>query len=443
MTTPRLFQADLEPADVVITGARLVDPGSGLDGEQLDIRVRDGVIAELGHDLDAPEVIDAQKLTVLPGLIDPHVHLRTPGQEDKEDIESGARAAAAGGFVAILAMPNTEPVVDSVPVLEALIARARAQACVATGFIASISRGLEGRQLTDMGALADAGAAAFSDDGRPIERAALLRRALQYSGITDLRLTLHEEDMSLAEGGQMHEGSVSAELGLLGHPSIAESVMIGRDIQIAAYEGIGLHICHVSAAESVSEIRRAKATGIEITAEVSPHHLCLTDEVVRRLDPSAGKMNPPLRSDADRAVLIDALRDGTLDCIATDHAPHRTLEKDVPWEQAPNGVIGLETALPAIYTHLVEPGLLGLTTVIERMTSGPARAFGLETPALRVGMPANLGVWDFGSEFVVEPPFRSKSENCAFTGQRLRGVCSLTIAGGAIAHRSLAAAVAS
>ncbi len=441
--TQRLFQADLEPADLVIAGARVVDPGSGIDGDAIDIRVQNGVIAEIGHDLDGPETIDARGLTVLPGLFDPHVHLRTPGQEDKEDVESGARAAAAGGFVAILGMPNTDPVVDSVPVLEALIARARAQSCIATGFIASISHGLSGSRLTDMGALADAGAAAFSDDGRPIERAALLRRALQYSRITDLRLTLHEEDMSLGEGGQMHEGAVSAELGLQGHPSIAESIMIGRDLQIAAYEGVGLHICHVSATESVTEIRRAKTAGLEVTAEVSPHHLCLTDDVVRRLDAASGKMNPPLRSESDRASLIEALRDGTLDCIATDHAPHRALEKDIPWEQAANGVIGLETALPAVYTYLVEPGLIGLSTIIERMTSGPAGAFGLETPAIRAGMPANLAVWDFGSEFVVQPPYRSKSTNCAFTGQRLRGVCSLTIAGGAVAHRSIGAAVAS
>ena len=443
MTVDRLFHAPSEPADLVISGARVVDPGSGLDGDALDLRIQNGVIAEIGQSLDGPEVIDARNLTVLPGLIDPHVHLRTPGQEAKEDIASGTQAAAAGGFAAILAMPNTTPVVDSVPILEGLIARARSQATVATGFIVAISRGLEGRELTDMGALADAGAAAFSDDGRPVERAALLRRALQYSRITDLRLTLHEEDTSLADGGQMHEGEVSAELGLQGHPSIAESIMIGRDIQIAAYEGTGLHICHVSAAESVAEIRRAKASGIEITAEVSPHHLCLTDETVRRLDPAAAKMNPPLRSAADRAALIEALQDGTLDCIATDHAPHLTLEKDVPWEQAPNGVIGLETALPAVYTHLVEPGLIGLSTAIERMTSGPAAAFGLEAPTIRVGSPANLAVWDFSSEFVVEPPYRSRSLNCAFAGQRLRGVCSLTIVDGGVAHRTIDAVVAS
>ncbi len=443
MSPARLFQAPAEPADLVISGARVVDPGSGLDGDALDVRIQNGVVAEIGRGLEGPEVIDAAGMTVLPGLIDPHVHLRTPGQELKEDIESGTRAAAAGGFAAILAMPNTSPTVDSVPVLEGLIARAHAQARVATGFIVAISRGLEGRELTDMGSLADAGAAAFSDDGRPIERAALLRRALQYSRITDLRLTLHEEDMSLADGGQMHEGAVSAELGLQGHPSIAESTMIGRDIQIAAFEGTGLHICHVSAAESVAEIRRAKAAGIDITAEVSPHHLCLTDEAVRQLDPASGKMSPPLRSAADRAALIEALQDGTLDCIATDHAPHLALDKEVPWEQAANGVIGLETALPAIYTHLVEPGLIGLSTVIERMTAGPATAFGLEQPTIRVGSPANLAVWDFGREFVVEPPYQSRSTNCAFAGQRLRGVCSLTIAGGSIAHRSVAAAVAS
>jgi dihydroorotase len=441
--TERLFAREAQPADLVIAGARVVDPGSGLDADVLDIRIRDGVIAEIGTGLEADETIDGQNLTVLPGLIDPHVHLRTPGAEDKESIESGSRAAAAGGFVAILAMPNTSPTVDSVEVLEALVARAREEAVVPTGFIASISRGLEGRELTEMGALADVGAAGFSDDGHPVERAGLLRRALQYSTITGLRLTLHEEDMSLGAGGQMHEGIVSAELGLQGHPSIAESTMIARDVQVSAYENVPLHICHVSARESVAEIRRAKRDGVAVTAEVSPHHLCLTDEEVRTLDPARFKMNPPLRSEADRQALIEALADGTLDCIATDHAPHRVLEKEVPWEAAANGVIGLETAFPAVYTTLVEPGLVSLSTVIERMTSGPAAAFGLATPAIRVGEPANLGVWDLGREFVVEPPYQSRSVNCAFAGRRLRGLCVATVARGTVVHRHALAAVAS
>jgi dihydroorotase len=433
----RLYQAPADPATLLIRGGRLVDPGSALDGDRLDVLVRDGVIAAIGPDLDAAgaEQLDARGLTITPGLVDPHVHLRTPGDEDEEDIVSGTRAAAAGGFTAILAMPNTDPVVDTPQVLDSLTLHAREQAAIPTGFFAAISLGQEGRQLTDMGALAARGAAGFSDDGHPVERAGLLRRALQYSRVTGLRLSLHEEDMTLAAGGQAHEGAVSAELGLHGHPSIAESVMIARDLAIARYEGAGLHICHVSAAESVAEIRRAKEIGLEVTAEVSPHHLCLTDEAVRPLDAARAKMNPPLRSAADRAALIDALADGTLDCVATDHAPHRSDEKELPFEEAANGVIGLETAFSAVYTHLIAPGLVSLATVIERMSMGPARAFGLQPPALRIGAPANLAAWDLARDWLVGPPYASRSTNCAFAGQLLRGTCTLTLAGGAIAHR--------
>jgi dihydroorotase len=233
----------------------------------------------------------------------------------------------------------------------------------------------------------------------------------------------------------MHEGAVSAELGLHGYPSIGESVMVGRDLQIARYEGAPLHLCHISAAESVAEIRRAKELGVAVTAEVSPHHLCLTDELVRDLDPSVSKMSPPLRSDADRAALVEALADGTLDCIGTDHAPHRAHEKEVPFEAAPNGVIGLETAFAAVYTHLVEPGLTPLATVLERMSTGPARAFGLAAPALRVGEVANLALWDLADRWVVGPPYASRSRNCAFAGRTLQGRCTMTVAGGSVAHR--------
>ena len=410
----RLTHREAPLANLLICGARLFDGGSGLEGVQLDVRVVDGTIAEIGSDLEADgaETIDAAGLTMTPGLVDPHVHLRTPGDEDVEDIASGTRAAAGGGFVAILAMPNTDPVVDSAAVLSGLIERAGDQAAVPTGFFAAISRGLEGRELVDMAELAARGAAGFSDDGRPVERAGMLRRALQYSRITGLKLTLHEEDMTLTAGSQMHEGAVSAELGLHGYPGIGESVMVGRDLQIARYEHAPLHLCHISAAESVAEIRRAKELGVEVTAEVSPHHLCLTDELVRDLDAAVSKMNPPLRSAADRAALIEALADGTLDCIATDHAPHRTREKEVPFEAAPNGVIGLETAFAAVYTELVAPGLVSLSTVIERMSAGPARAFDLPVPALRTGVPADLALWDLSESWLVAPPYASRSRNC-------------------------------
>ena len=434
----RLFRRDAQPASMRIVGARLYDGSSGLEGVQLDVRIVEGRIAEVGDRLEADglETIDGEGLTMTPGLIDPHVHLRTPGDEDEEDIASGTRAAAAGGFVAILAMPNTTPVVDSAAVLSGLIERAREQAAVATGFFASISRNLEGRELVDMGELAARGAAGFSDDGRPVERAGMLRRALQYSSVTGLKLSLHEEDLTLTAGAQMHEGAVSAALGLHGYPGIGESVMVGRDLQIARFEGAPLHLCHISAAESVAEIRRAKELGVEVTAEVSPHHLCLTDELVRELDPAVSKMSPPLRSAADRAALIEALADGTLDCIATDHAPHRTHEKEVPFEAAANGVIGLETAFAAVYTNLVAPGLVPLSTVIERMSAGPARAFALPVvPAIRVGEIANLALWNLGESWLVAPPYASRSRNCAFAGQTLQGRCTMTIADGAVAHR--------
>ena len=295
--TERLFQADAAPANVVIAGGRLVDPAAGFHGEAVDVRIEDGRIAEIGRDLQHPdaETIDASGLTVTPGLVDPHVHLRTPGDEEEEDIASGTRAAAAGGFVAILAMPNTSPVVDSAAVLTGLIDTARTQAVVATGFMCAITAGQLGRRLTEMGELADAGAAAFSDDGRPVADAGILRRALQYCSITGLKLALHEEDTSLSAGGQMHEGAVSAELGLRGWPGIAESTMIARDLGLARHEGAPLHICHVSVADSVAEIRRARERGAQVSAEVTPHHLCLTDESVRALDPATSKMNPPLR----------------------------------------------------------------------------------------------------------------------------------------------------
>jgi dihydroorotase len=440
--TERLFQADAAPANVIIAGGRLVDPAAGFHGEAVDVHVENGRIAEIGPDLHHPdaETIDAAGLTVMPGFVDPHVHLRTPGDEEEEDIASGTRAAAAGGFVAILAMPNTSPVVDSAAVLTGLIDTARSEAVVATGFMCAISAGQLGRRLSEMGELAAAGAAAFSDDGRPVADAGILRRALQYSSMTGLKLALHEEDTSLSTGGQMHEGAVSAELGLHGWPSVAESTMIARDLGLARHEGMPLHICHVSVADSVAEIRRARERGAQVSAEVTPHHLCLTDEAVRALDPAVSKMNPPLASAADRAALIDARADRTLDCIATDHAPHRDHEKDAPFEEAPFGVIGLETAFAAVYTHLVEPGhLLTLQTVIERMSSGPANAFGLPVPMLAVGHAADLTVWDLGATRKIEPPYASRSTNCAFAGQTLRGVCRLTVSGGRVAHRLIEA----
>ena len=417
------------PADTLtIRGARVIDPSSGLDGA-FDVAVVDGLIAELEPTIEA-----ARGLVLAPAFVDPHVHLRSPGREDEETIASGTAAAAAGGYGAILAMPNTDPVVDCAAVLGALIDQAREQAVIPTGFMASISKGLRGEELTEMAELARLGATAFTDDGHPVASAGLMRRALQYSAVTGRLLALHEEDRTLSRDGQMHEGAVSALLGLSGWPSIAESVMIERDCTLAAYERRPLHIMHLSARESVAAVRAAQERGVAVSAEVSPHHLCLTDEAVLTLDTNT-KMNPPLGSDDDRQALLAGLRDGTIACIATDHAPHARHEKEVPFEEAPFGVTGLETAFAALYTFLVEPGELPLELVLERMSAGPARAFGLPVPRIEVGQRANLVLLDLDASWrVTEAGFRSKSANSWLLGQTLRGAVVKTIAAGRVVY---------
>jgi dihydroorotase len=426
-----------EQHNVLIRGARVLDPSEGLD-TVLDVRVDRGTIAELGSRLDANghRVIEGQGLVLAPAFIDAHVHLRVPGREDEETIASGTLAAAAGGYCAILAMPNTEPVVDSSAVVGALSEAAQAEAEIPVGFLAAITKGQEGNELTEMAELADSGAVGFSDDGRPVVAPGLMRRALQYGAVTDRPLAVHCEEPTLSRDGQMHEGAVSAELGFTGYPSVAESVMVERDLSLAAYERRPIHILHVSARESVDAVRTARAAGIAATAEVTPHHLCLTDEALRSLDPNL-KMNPPLRSADDRAVLIDALRDGTVQAVATDHAPHARHEKDVPFEAAPFGVTGLETAFAALHTHLVEPGLIRLETLIERMSSGPAAIYGLPAPRIAAGEQANLVLLDLrASRRIEEDGFRSRSVNSWLLGERLTGKVTLTIAAGRIVHES-------
>ncbi len=423
--------------DLVVRGARVVDPVEGIDSV-CDVRVDGGLVAQLGTALDANghRVVDGEGLVLAPAFVDPHVHLRVPGREDEETIASGTAAAAAGGYCAILAMPNTEPVVDSAAVLGSLVEDAQAQAVVPVGFLAAITRGQEGAELTEMAELADQGAAGFSDDGRPVVAPGLMRRALQYHTITGRRLALHCEEPTLSRSGQMHEGAVSAELGFAGYPSVAESVMVERDLALAAYEEAPLHVLHVSARESVEALRAAQAKGVQATAEVTPHHLCLTDEAVRTLDPNV-KMNPPLRSGDDRTALIAGLKDGTIGCIATDHAPHARHEKEVPFEAAPFGVTGLETAFAALYTGLVEPGLLPLETLLERMSAGPARVYGLEPPRIAVGAPANLVLLDTAATWKVEEDrFRSRSANSWALGQTLKGRVRLTVAAGRVVHES-------
>jgi dihydroorotase len=432
-----LWAKQTPKADLVIRGARVLDPGSDVD-TSVDVRIDGGTIAAIGHDVDANghRVVDAGGLLLTPAFVDPHVHLRTPGREDEETIASGTAAAAAGGYCVILAMPNTDPIVDSASILRALAEAATEQAVVPVGFLAAISKGSEGRQLSEMGELADCGAAGFSDDGRPVAEAGLLRRALQYGAVTGRPLALHCEEPTLSRDGQMHEGAVSAELGFAGYPSVAESVMVERDLAIAAYERLPLHVLHLSARESVEALSRAQTAGLPVSGEVTPHHLCLTDEAVRTLDPNV-KMNPPLRSAADRSALIEGLRDGTIAAVATDHAPHARHEKEVPFEAAPFGVTGLETAFPALYTHLVEPGLVALETLLERMSAGPARIFGLERPRIEVGATANVTLIDTAASWrVVEDGFRSRSTNSWLLGQTLRGKVRLTVADGRMVFES-------
>ena len=437
MRSRMLFCKDAPKENLVIRTARVLDPAEGIDAV-VDVRVDAGIVSEIGSDLDVNghRVIEGDGRVLAPAFVDPHVHLRTPGREDEEDVASGTRAAAAGGYCAIVAMANTEPVVDSASVLGSLVEQAKADAEIPVGFLASVSKGQEGDELTEMIELAEAGAVGFSDDGRPVVSSGLLRRALQYNAAAGRRIAVHCEEQALSRGGQVHEGAVSAELGFGGWPSVAESVMVGRDLALAAYERQPIHLLHLSARESVDELRRAQAAGVEATAEVTPHHLCLTDESVRSLDPNV-TMNPPVRADEDRSALIDALRDGAIGAIATDHAPHAPQEKEAPFEDAPFGVTGLETSFAALFSRLVETGVLTLPTLIERMTVGPARIYGLEPPRIAVGAPANLVLLALEAPWLVhENGFRSKSRNSWLVGETLRGRVRATVAAGRVVYES-------
>ena len=420
--------------NIVVRGARVVDPLERVDAI-LDVRIDHGVIAQIGEGLDTNEhrVIDAAGQTLVPAFVDPHVHLRTPGREDEETIASGTAAAAAGGYCAILAMPNTEPVVDDPETVRGLRARALAEAHIPVGFFAAITKGQAGEELAELGSLADAGAVGFTDDGRPVVTAGLMRRALQYNAITGRTIAVHCEEPTLTRGGHAHAGSVASELGIGGWPSLGESLMVARDIDLAGDTGQSVHLMHLSARESVDHLRRGREAGVCVTGEVSPHHLCLTDDAIRTLDPNF-KMNPPLRSAEDRAALVEGLRDGTISAVATDHAPHSPEEKETTFESAPFGVVGLETAFSALYTHLVEPGILTLETLLERMSAGPAVIFGLDRPRVAVGATANLTLLDLaGSWRVRADRLRSRSQNSWLLGERLNGRVSLTIAAGRVA----------
>jgi dihydroorotase len=427
-----------EGANLVLRGATVLDPVATIEGVH-DVVIRDGAIAELAApgaaEADGLEVVEAEGLHAFPAFFDPHVHLRVPGREDEEDVETGSRAAAAGGYCGVLAMANTEPPVSTAADVEALREAAREQASVPVGFLAAVTRDMRGEELTEMAELREAGAVGFSDDGLPVRSARILRRALQYQRLCGGVIALHEEDPELSGDGVMHEGPVSAALGLAGIPSVSESTAIARDAALAGYEGGRIHVQHLSATESVEAVRAARAAGVRISCEVTPHHLCLTDEEVRSLDARRFKMNPPLRSEADRQALIGALRDGTIDCIATDHAPHAPEEKEVPFEGAAMGVTGLETAFAALHTDLVLPGVLDLGLLVERLAGGAA-PFGLERPSLVPGSEANVALCDLGAEWTVgEEGYESRSQNSWCAGRSLTGRVLMTVAGGQVAYR--------
>ena len=411
------------PEGTVFRGARVVDPLGGSDGVE-DVLIEDGRIAAVG-DVGAPEaeIFDCDGLILAPGLVDMHTHLREPGFEHKETVESGTRAAACGGFTAVAPMANTDPVADHAGVIHEVRDLAAAAGLADVFPVGAITKGLEGESLAEIGEMVQAGVRVFSDDGRCVPTARLLRNALVYGkAFDDIVLAEHCEDGSLAEDGQMHEGFHSYSLGLRGQPAEAEEVIVARDLAIARMTGSRLHLCHLSSARSVELVRRAKAEGIRVTAEVTPHHLVFSDEDLVSYDTNM-KVNPPLRSAEDRDALRAGLADGTIDAIATDHAPHAVEEKEAEFDQSPPGTIGLETALAAVLTHLVEPGILSLARAIDAMSAVPARILGAMDHGgpIEPGRPANVVVFDPAAEWVVEPPFVSKSRNSAFTGLTLRG----------------------
>ena len=408
----------------VFRGARVVDPLGETDRVG-DVLIEDGRIAAVG-DVGTPaaEILDCEGLILTPGLVDMHTHLREPGFEHKETVESGTRAAACGGFTAVAPMANTDPVADHAGVIHEVRDLAAAARLTDVFPVGAITKGSEGESLAEIGEMVDAGVRIFSDDGRCVPTARLLRNVLVYGkAFDDIVIAEHCEDGSLAEGGQMHEGLHSYSLGLRGQPAEAEEVIVARDLAIARMTGSRLHLCHLSSARSVELVRRAKAEGIRVTAEVTPHHLVFSDEDLLTYDTNM-KVNPPLRSADDRDALRAGLADGTIDAIATDHAPHAVEEKEAEFDQSPPGTIGLETALAAVLTHLVEPAILSLPRAIEALSAVPARILGATDHGgpIEPGRPANLVVFDPGAEWIPEPPFVSKSRNSAFTGRTLHGV---------------------
>ncbi len=423
--------------NLLIRNGRVVDPANGVDGAA-DVLLLDGLVSRVGPKLQAPAgtpELDAAGRVVAPGFIDIHVHLREPGYEYKETVATGTRAAAAGGFTAVACMANTKPVNDTRAVTDYIRAQARAGGVVRVYPIGAVTRGLEGRELAELGELAEAGCVAYSDDGRPVMSSALLRRALEYAQAFGKPIVSHAEDAQLAEGGVMHEGFVSTDLGLRGIPAAAEEIMVARDIALSELTGHRVHVAHVSTAAAVRLIREAKARGVPVTGEVTPHHLLLTDEAMRSYDANA-KMAPPLRSKRDVEACREALADGTLDAIATDHAPHALADKEVELDHAANGIVGLETAVPLCLTHLVRERVLDLPTLVARLTIGPARVLDLPGGSLTPGAPGDVTVLDLERERTIDPVrFHSKARNTPFGGWRCVGAPWSTIVGGRVVMR--------
>ena len=423
---------------IVIKNGRVVDPSGKIDGIY-DISIAGGKITSLSNSGESEgegsgsDVIDATGMVVIPGLIDIHVHLREPGYEYKETIASGAMAAVAGGFTTIACMANTDPVNDNGSVTRYILAKAAAANLVNLLPIGAATKGLRGEALAEIGELSDAGCVAISDDGMPVADGSLMRKVFEYARTFNLPVITHCEEPAIVGDGVMNEGCTSTRLGLMGIPNAAEDAMVSRDISLAELTGGRLHIAHISTRDAVEMVRRAKARGLRVTAEVTPHHLTLTDDAVKGYDTNA-KMNPPLRGEHDREAVIQGLSDGTIDCVATDHAPHSTIEKDIEFDRAANGVVGLETALPLVL-RLVEKDILTLSQAIERMTAGPARVLGLDKGTLQVGADADITIIDTAREWVVEADrFHSKGRNTPFEGWKMKGRVMKTIVGGRVVY---------